>query len=191
MNYQFGWYLFLRPRTFFIALFLCSFALLGVTAGAVWLIIMGLIYPVAVSMRLHILGQNKAVMLRQTCSEWIVYLPGIPVQEQQSALINAAFPSETALRRFYIRALTSKLILHAVTLSVLWLDAQHAAPTWYWMLAAFITLTVLMKSMSSTLLMLRKVVRRQYSLCAIHLANPWYEFDLNEGVGLRALWSVK
>lgn len=114
MNYQFGWYLFLRPRTFFIALFLCSFALLGVTAGAVWLIIMGLIYPVAVSMRLHILGQNKAVMLRQTCSEWIVYLPGIPVQEQQSALINAAFPSETALRRFYIRALTSKLILHAV-----------------------------------------------------------------------------
>ncbi|MDI8954239.1 hypothetical protein MJO10_28950, partial [Salmonella enterica subsp. enterica serovar Anatum] len=42
-------------------------------------IILGLVYPVAVSMRLHILHQKKAVMLRQNSAEWIVYLPGIPV----------------------------------------------------------------------------------------------------------------
>ncbi|MDI5568651.1 hypothetical protein MJI47_28220, partial [Salmonella enterica subsp. enterica serovar Kentucky] len=42
-------------------------------------------------------------------------LTGIPVQEKQSALINVAFSSKTALRGFYIRALSSKVILHIIT----------------------------------------------------------------------------
>ncbi|KJT23680.1 hypothetical protein SEEHRA36_06628, partial [Salmonella enterica subsp. enterica serovar Heidelberg str. SARA36] len=49
----------------------------------------------------------------------------IPVQEKQSALINVAFSSKTALRGFYIRALSSKVILHIITFYILWFDVQH------------------------------------------------------------------
>lgn len=110
-------------------------------------------------------------MLRQNSAEWIVYLPGIPVQEKQSALINVAFSSKAALRGFYIRALSSKVILHIITFYILWLDVQHATLAWYRILAALITLTILVKSMSSTLLMLHKVVRCQYNVCAIEMAS--------------------
>ncbi|EBH9037636.1 TPA: hypothetical protein N2G15_002810 [Salmonella enterica] len=191
MNYQFCWYLFLRPLTFFIVVFLCAFTFVGITASATWLIIFGLIYPVAVSMRLHILSQKKSVMLRHIISEWIVYLPCIQVQEKQSALINVAFSSKTALRGFYIRALSSKVILHIITFYILWLDVQHATLTWYRILAALITLAILVKSMSSTLLMLHKVVRYQYNLRTIEMAFPWYEIDFKGKLGLCALFAVK
>lgn len=92
------------------------------------------------------------------------------MQEKQSALINVAFSSKTALRGFYIRALSSKVILHIVTFYILWLDVQHATLTWYRILAALLTLAILLKSMSSTLLMLHKVVRCQYNICTIEMA---------------------
>ncbi|EAZ5302361.1 hypothetical protein ACFDWB_003479 [Salmonella enterica] len=191
MNYQFCWYLFLRPLTFFMVVLLCAFTFIDITASAAWLIILGLVYPVAVSMRLHILHQKKAVMLRQNRAEWIVYLPGIPVQEKQSALINVAFSSKTALRGFYIHALSSKVILHIITFYILWFDVQHATLTWYRILAALITLAILVKSMSSTLLMLHKVVRCQYNVCTIEMASPWYEIDFKGKLGLCALFAVK
>ncbi|SUH16936.1 membrane protein [Salmonella enterica subsp. enterica] len=75
MNYQFCWYLFCGINIFMVVL-LCAFTFIDITASAAWLIILGLVYPVAVSMRLHILHQKKAVMLRQNSAEWIVYLQG-------------------------------------------------------------------------------------------------------------------
>lgn len=126
-------------------------------------------------------------MLRQNSAEWIVYLPGIPVQEKQSALINVAFSSKTALRGFYIRALSSKVILHIITFYILWFDVQHATR----IIAALITLAILVKSMSSTLLMLHKVVCCQYNVCTIEMASPWYEIDFKGKLGLCALFAVK
>ncbi len=114
------------------------------------------------------------------------------MQEKQSALINVAFSSKTALRGFYIRALSSKVILHIITFYILWFDVQHATLTWYRIIAALITSSaILVKSMSSTLLMLHKVVRCQYNVCTIEMASPWYEIDFKGKLGLCALFAVK
>ena len=190
MNYQSCWYLFSKPFTFFTGLFFCSFILAGISSSVTYLLLFGLAYPVIVLMRLHILSEENRVVLRERVSEWIVYLPGIPVQEKRSALLNAAFKTTAALHQFYLRALFSKLILHISIFYVLYADVKNAEHVWYVMLAAIIAGCVLLNGLRSTLMALYNVVRCQYQVCAVESDTIWYEAEFKGKPGLSVLWSM-
>lgn len=189
MNYQFCWYLFLKPLTFFSMLPLIAFKLLDVSAGIVWLILFGIIYPVALCMRLHILSEKHRARLKERISEWIVYLPGIPVQETRHCLQNMAFETPEALHQFYLRSLMYKLVLHAVAFYVLYLDINYSLPFNWTLLAAVIVFIVLLKSTCSTLASMGAVFARRYEVkqCA---DNPWFEASFKGKPGLSILLRV-
>ena len=189
MNYQFGWYLFLKPLTFFSVLFFCALTLAGITASSTYVLMLGIIFPVAVSMKLHLLSLNNRVMLRETASECLVYLPGIPVQETQYAIRNVAFETTQALRNFYQRALIYKALLHILIICILCIDIKNAEAGGLWVPAAAITACVLLNGLRSTLTALYRVLRLRFEVQTQD--TVWHEAFFNTKPGLSVLFSLK
>ncbi|KAA8998071.1 hypothetical protein FJU30_16765 [Affinibrenneria salicis] len=94
---------------------LCAgFLFFGVPAPMLWCLVMGLVLPVGVSLRLHLLQQNNRVILPKQNSQWIIYVHGIPVRETHSDLQNPFFPQPALLRRFFLCAWSLKGALQLV-----------------------------------------------------------------------------
>lgn len=191
MNYQFCWYAFLKPLTFFTALLISSSVFVGVSTGAVYLLLFGIGYPVALCMRIHILSSNNRLRLRERVSEWIVYLPGIPVQETRHNLEEIAFKSPEALHRFYLRSLICKLILHALIFYVLYLDIAYNDYTGGTLLVIFLIFAILVKTAYSTIASLVTVFTRRYEVRLQSADSPWYEATFKGKPGLSILITVK
>ena len=191
MNYQFCWYLFQKPLTFFSALLFCSFTLTGITASSTYLLVFGIIFPVAISMWLHLLSENNRALPHVKTTEYIVYLPAIPVQEEQSALHNVAFPTKYALHRFYRNALYCKLILHILMFVILYIDVRNMKMGGLWIPAALLTAGVLLNGLLSTMKSLLKVIRHQYIMHEEQGIHVWYEAHFGKRTGLSELFSVK
>lgn len=130
MNYQSASIFIYTVRIFF-AICLCGLlALIGISAPLFYLFVMGLVYPVILSVRLHSLSEKGVALLPKEKSEWMVYVHGIPVRETRSALTNPYFFSIESVKTFFLRAYFGKLLIQIC--AVVLLVQQTLEVSWPW-----------------------------------------------------------
>ncbi len=109
MNYQSSSLLFYSGKLFVGMVISITLALFGASAPVFYLFFIGLILPIAISLRLHILKQMGVVTIPEEASEWLIYVNGIPVRETRSSLKNPGFFSAVRAKTFFSIAFGVKL----------------------------------------------------------------------------------
>ncbi|WP_202303624.1 hypothetical protein [Dryocola clanedunensis] len=169
MNYQSSALLIYSTKLLLILIFCVFIAFAGVTAPVGYLLAMGLIMPISISMRLHGLNEKGLVALPTKFSQWTMYVHGIPVEEKRSVLTNPCFVTKAHARTFFIRAYTCRLIVQIVFL--IFLAGQIWEPLFSWMLLlAVIPAIWILVSAGITLLRLRDIYRNNWNI--EHLVSP-------------------
>ncbi len=105
MNYQNTALLIYAPLYVLFVVIGFGLAFMGLSAPIFYGLCMGLIFPVAISMRLHTLSESGRALLLKETTHWTVYVQGIPVQETRSSLKNPCFSTPQRLQQFFMRTL--------------------------------------------------------------------------------------
>ncbi|WP_130099581.1 hypothetical protein [Siccibacter turicensis] len=191
MYYQTSALLFYSGKIF-AGVLLCLFlGFFGITAPAFYLLFVGLIIPLFISLRLHSLKERGAVMLPANNSEWIVYVNGIPVRETRNTLSNPGFFSIDRARLFFASATGVKCCVQLASI-ILLVQQVSEAPGWLY-LAAAIALGWMGYSLWQSTRALQSVLTRQWLIQSRDSGSgsQWYfgYFDTN-GNATAALDSV-
>lgn len=104
MNYQVTSFYFYSFKAFLWACFCLALIFFGSSAPFLFLLVIGLVFPVLVSIRLHTLTEQGAVLSSSQTHEWMVYVQGIPVQETRRHLSNPFFYSKQRASQFFLKA---------------------------------------------------------------------------------------
>lgn len=165
MNYQVANFWFYKPAVFLTVIIAFGLIFTGLSAPLFYLMAVGLIFPVVVSMRLHVLKEKGRALLLSEGEAWTVYINGIPVQKRRSALKNPAFASVARLRTFYLRTFSLKLVIQGAALvMILWQVWQIENP----LILALATLLVAadLWLMSGTVNKLRAVMAERWEIAS-------------------------
>ncbi|HAT5001566.1 MULTISPECIES: hypothetical protein [Serratia] len=134
MNYQVVPFWFYSGKVLLAVLAAIGLGLCGVNAAIFYCLLLGVVWPVAVSIRLHQLTEKGLAMNPRRDSHWMVYVQGIPVQETRQVLTNPCFALEYPMQIFFLRAFAGKTVLQMALL--LLLITQLAAATYLWVALA-------------------------------------------------------
>ncbi len=118
MNYQ-VFPLFTRTITLLFFLIGFAFCLFGISALLTYSIVVGLFFPVGISMRLHRLNETGLALTLTEDTRWITYIHGFPAKEQRDVIKNPCFWSTERTRQFFLRCFASKMILQAACIAIL------------------------------------------------------------------------
>ncbi|UPT54796.1 hypothetical protein [Dickeya zeae] len=91
-------------------------AFFGIFAPMAYAGFITILFPVAISLRLHHLKEKGICFLPKKEENWVVYIQGIPVYEKRTPLINPCFFDKTTLSLFFLRAFSLKLAYQLVIL---------------------------------------------------------------------------
>ncbi|MHA8114725.1 hypothetical protein ACX122_16870 [Kosakonia cowanii] len=127
MNYQTTALWFYSPYHLLLVFAVIAATFLGLTAPILYFLVIGLLFPVLVSMRLHILSENGKATLMKEREEWMVYVQGIPVHEKRASLKNPCFPTPERLRQFFMRGFIARALIQFAAIAML-LDQARANP---------------------------------------------------------------
>lgn len=197
MNYQTSELWFYKP----LYLVMCSMAIIGALFGyasvLIYLLLAGLIFPVVVSMRIHLLNESGTVLTIKEHSEWLVYVHGLPVREQRSALGNPCFLSPQRARLFFLRGFITRLVIQLACLAMLYQQFQAQNLTTLSISIAGTSLLALLYVFSRSLLALTQVLRGQFrtDIVTSPTGSIWYQFFFSHGnarsAGLERLLSIR
>lgn len=177
MNYQTSALWFYKPF-YYLAVLLCvGLTFFGFSSPLFYIMMTGLILPVIVSMRLNTLSEAGNAWLIKERSDWMVYVNGIPVQEQRSSLTNPCFSSPERLRQFYLRGFTGKLAIQVVAMVMLFRQGLDAELVSYKALAEAVLGIILLLLLISTVKTLRAVAAHRWEIQAITSVggSQWYQ----------------
>lgn len=118
MNYQ-VFPLFTRTTTLIVFLLSFIFCFFGISALLTYYVLVGLFFPVGISMRLHRLNEMGSALTLTEDTRWITYIHGFPAQEQREVVKNPCFWSKERTRQFFIRCFAGKIILQGVCIAIL------------------------------------------------------------------------
>lgn len=190
MNYQTSALWFYKPL-YFLAVLLCiGCVFFGLSTPLFYVMMIGLFLPIVVSMRLHTLSEAGNAWLISDRSEWMVYVNGIPVQEQRSTLNNPCFSSAERLKQFYLRGFGSKLAIQVVAVVMLFNQAKEFEWMSFTGLVEAILLCLLVILLASTLKTFSQIRKQQWEVQAIAAKDgtQWYQaFFLNKQQAQPAL----
>ncbi|CNK13774.1 Uncharacterised protein [Yersinia mollaretii] len=113
--------------TVIVGISLCI-AFFGLNAPIFYLLIVGLILSVWVSLSLHRLAETGFAYLIAEKTQWMVYVQGIPVQETRSSLKNPCFISVASLTSFFSRFLIIKIVMQAALIYLALQQTLHLTP---------------------------------------------------------------
>lgn len=119
MNYQLFSPFFTKVIMLLIALLCIVLASFGISAPFCYIVFIGIIFPVAISMRIHRLNETGTALTLTESSHWIVYIHGFPAEEQREVLKNPCFWSTERVKQFFLRGLAGKVILQLACLALL------------------------------------------------------------------------
>ena len=125
MNYQIFPLFFTRIITLLFFLIAVGLTFIGVSALLSYFFLVGVAFPVVISMRLHRLNESGLALTLTENSQWIIYIHGFPAQEQRSVLKNPCFFSQARLRLFFIASFSCKLCLQIACIAILIYDYTH------------------------------------------------------------------
>ncbi|MTD40635.1 hypothetical protein GIX45_18790 [Erwinia sp. CPCC 100877] len=132
MNYQTTSLFFYSGKIFLGALLCLSLVYWDVTAPVFYLLMTGIVFPVAISLRLHTLAERGVMFHPKVSSEWMVYVHGIPVRETRSVLSNPGSFSPEKLRAFFIRAFGIKCCMQLSRFSFSFCTASGVVSMLIW-----------------------------------------------------------
>ncbi|EEV5546154.1 TPA: hypothetical protein J4P89_003206 [Escherichia coli] len=119
MNYQLFSPFFTKVIMLLIALLCIVLASFGISAPFFYIVFIGIVFPVAISMRIHRLNETGTALTLTENSHWIVYIHGFPAEEQREVLKNPCFWSTERVKQFFVRGLVGKVILQLASLALL------------------------------------------------------------------------
>lgn len=167
MNYQTTALWFYKPF-YFLAVLLClGCTFLGLSSPLFYIMMTGLILPVVVSMRLHTLSEAGNAWLIKDNSDWMVYVNGIPVQEQRSTLNNPCFSSPERLKQFYLRGFGGKLAIQIVAVVMLFNQGKESDVMSFAGLVEALLLCLLVILLASTFRTLSQIRKQQWDIQAV------------------------
>jgi hypothetical protein len=190
MNYQTTALWFYQPFYYLAFLICLGFTFLGLSSPLFYMVMVGLVLPVLVSMRVHTLSEAGNAWLVKESSDWQVYVNGIPVQEQRSTLTNPCFSSPIRLRQFYLRAFMCKLVIQLAALVMLWTQGREAELLSMTALAEVIIFCVLLWIIASTVSAIRAISAQKWEIQSITSGggSHWYQaFFVNKQKAQPAL----
>lgn len=107
MNYQ-VFPLFTRTITLLFFLIGFAFCLFGISALLTYSIVVGLFFPVGISMRLHRLNETGLALTLTEDTRWITYIHGFPAKEQRDVIKNPCFGQQKERGNFFFAALRAR-----------------------------------------------------------------------------------
>jgi predicted DNA-binding transcriptional regulator len=114
MNYQMTSIYFYSFKAMLWAAFCLTISFFGSPAPFLFLLILGIVFPVVISVRLHTLTEQGAVLNNSQAEEWLVFVNGIPVQETRRPLSNPFFYSTQRATQFFRRAFLMRAVIQAL-----------------------------------------------------------------------------
>jgi hypothetical protein len=111
MNYQIFPLFFMRITALLFFLLAVGLSFIGISSLITYFILIGIVFPVIVSMHLHRLNEAGTALTLTENTQWMVYIHGFPAQEQRSVLKNPCLFSQARLRQFFIYGFSGKLCL--------------------------------------------------------------------------------
>lgn len=177
MNYQTSALWFYKPLYYLITLLSLGFTFFGLSSPLFYIMMAGLILPIVVSMHLHNLSEAGRAWLIKDRSNWIVYVNGIPVEEQRSSLNNPCFASVARLKQFYLRTFIGKLALQLIAVWMLFTQSNIADLVSYKGLAEGTIFCLLLLIIVSTLKTLRVIQAQRWEIHPTTSSNgsQWYQ----------------
>ncbi|PVZ79474.1 hypothetical protein C9426_33525 [Serratia sp. S1B] len=130
MNYQMTSLWFYSGKMMLLVVVAIGLAFFGINAPLFYFLLVGLVIPVAISVRLHQLKEKSLVVIPKEVSQWTVYVQGIPVQESRSVLTNPCFAIQTHLKAFFFRAFMIKGLIQGAILLLLISQLFHTTNPW-------------------------------------------------------------
>ncbi|HHC5224496.1 hypothetical protein M5R23_18625 [Citrobacter freundii] len=100
MNYQIFPLFFMRITALLFFLLAVGLSFIGISSLITYFVLIGIVFPVIVSMHLHRLNEAGTALTLTENTQWMVYIHGFPAQEQRSVLKNPCFFSQARLRQF-------------------------------------------------------------------------------------------
>lgn len=183
MNYQTSALWFYKPFYYLASLLCLGLTFFGLSSPLFYLMTVGLVFPVLVSMRLHTLSEAGNAWLIRDRENWLVYVNGIPVNEQRSTLQNPCFATPERLKQFYMRCFSGKFIVQLLAIALLWTQWHGAQWLSVRTAMASIILGLLLWLMKSTLDTLRKINAHQWEIQATTSVGgqEWYQAFFSDG----------
>lgn len=191
MNYQTSALWFYSPLYYLAALLCLGLTFFGLSSPLFYLMVMGLAFPVIIAMRLHTLSEAGNAWLIRDRENWLVYVNGIPVQEQRSTLQNPCFATPERLKQFYLRGFGARLIVQLVAVIMLltqWHDTEWLSVK---AVAVAIIFCLLLWLIKSTIGTLRSINAQQWEIQAITSPSGqhWYQAFFSDGKRARSALS--
>ncbi|SFT49548.1 hypothetical protein SAMN05192562_101509 [Kosakonia arachidis] len=176
MNYQTTAFPVYSPRYILLGVFCLALAFFGLSAPFLYVLLMGIVFPVLVSMRLHTLSQHDQATLLREISDWKVYMQGIPLQEQRASLKNPCFHKPERLQQFYWRGFIARFILQLMTLALLIQQTREMEWTSYAGIAAVAAFILLLLPIYHTLTTMRDMRAGAWALQRVEAADGYQAF---------------
>ncbi|MGG4662285.1 hypothetical protein [Providencia vermicola] len=93
-----------------ISLFLAFFSVSGFI---VYLLVIGVVWAVVVSFKIHALKEKGIILKNSDVSDWMIYIQGIPVEEKRQSLANPCFAILQQGQSFFSKALILRGLIQA------------------------------------------------------------------------------
>ncbi|WP_342321576.1 hypothetical protein AAEY27_15480 [Kosakonia sp. BYX6] len=193
MNYQTTALWIYAPLYILIAVAGIGLSFFGLSAPIFYVICIGLIFPVIISMRLHTLSESGQATLMKETSNWTVYVQGIPVQEKRSSLKNPCFFTPQRTQQFFMRGFIARLCLQLVAVGMLIQQTLANPLLSYYGLAAVFALLFLLVPLYRTLMALREIYVGKWALQYVDATVGYQAFFIDKkgpGTALNKLLSV-
>ncbi|MFD1091818.1 hypothetical protein [Providencia vermicola] len=93
-----------------ISLFLAFFSVSGFI---VYLLVIGVVWAVVVSFKIHGLKEKGIILKNSDVSDWMIYIQGIPVEEKRQSLANPCFAILSQGQSFFSKAFILRGLIQA------------------------------------------------------------------------------
>ncbi|MFW0767629.1 hypothetical protein ACN0IV_17560 [Trabulsiella odontotermitis] len=191
MNYQTSALWFYHPGALLAVILAGLLAFFGFSAAFGYLLLTGLVWPVAISMYLHTQKEGKKVWSPHENSQWVVYVNGIPVREDRAVLTNPGFASEEKTRRFFLASFLIKLAIQAGCLYLLGVQFLASSMDPISAIAGMVCLIPLLVVATNTIKHMRQLNQLHFTTIQLTTGQTWYQAGFeHDGKTIPALQSL-
>lgn len=190
MNYQ-VFPIFTRITTLLFFLFSFISCFFGISALLTYCVLVGLFFPISISMRLHRLNETGIALTLTENTQWITYIHGFPAQEQRAVLKNPCFWSTERIQQFFIRCFVGKMVLQGSCIAILAYEFQSFKGSEVSVILALLALLYLLYMSAKSAHMLYLVATNQWQCESLTTSRGsiWYQGFLPTKEGRDTLFA--
>lgn len=187
MKYQSANMLVSSAKIAVIAMLCLLVSFVGLSASALYLLIIGLAFSVWVSIALHHLTEKGFVHLITDKAQWMTYVQGIPVRETRSSLKNPCFITVARLSSFFTRFLIIKMLIQLALIYLALQQTLHLTIT----LSPYLLLALRIIAVVIVCILIQRVWLTVKALLALRRSEWVFEEVPKEGFSYYQAYIIK